>query len=316
MTTLQKVREKAPYGCDTFGRLRRVLLHRPRALHLITRENFRQWLFDDVPDVPRFLEEHDRYRELLQSCDVEVAEVADHLNGRSDRCEFLPNLTYLHDVAVVSSRGALLSSMSTDARRGEEDVIRDVLQSLGIPLLHAFDHPEDAFEGCLLLSPETLLVAHTERHNHNAIEKFIPRALETFQEVLYVDIPRARRFMHPDTIYNRVDHHLALAYPPAFRRTLLYTRNDTRPVNFFELMRRRGIEIVPVSDAEQAALACSFVPLEPGVIIHYESALSPETKKRLLQRGVELILFSPSALLAGGGSLRCLTLRLYRESRG
>jgi len=55
------------------------------------------------------------------------------------------------------------------------------------------------------------------------------------------------------------------------------------------------------------------VPLEPGVILHYDTALSGRTRQRLSRRGVELILFHPDAMLAGGGSLRCLTLRLHRE---
>jgi len=120
--------------------------------------------------------------------------------------------------------------------------------------------------------------------------------------------------MHADTIYNRVDHHLALAYPPALGHAVLCTRKGARPIDLVEHMRRRDVEVIAVSDAEQAALACSFVPLEPGVIIHYDTALSRATRRRLARRGVELILLHPEAMLAGGGSLRCLTLRLHRES--
>ena len=77
-------------------------------------------------------------------------------------------------------------------------------------------------------------------------------------------------------------------------------------------MRSRGVEIIPVSDSEQARLACSFVPLEPGVIFHYDTALDGPTQRELARRGVELISFHPEAMVAGGGSLRCLTLRLWR----
>lgn len=303
------------FGCEHFGRLTQVMLHRPvaEALRRVTRKNCREWLFDDAPQVEAFIEEHDRYRELLESHGVRVLELSDYLADHEAQLARLPNLTYMHDVAVVSSRGALLSLMAPGARRGEERVVRDALTALGIPILTEFDGPDDAFEGCLLLSPETLLVADTERHRRQTIDRFIPMALRHFAEVIYAEIPKARRFMHPDTIYNRVDHRLALAYLPAFRRTWRYTDAGAQHIEFAELMAARGIEILNVSDAEQRRLACSFVPLEPGVMMHYDTALDGSTRRALSQRNVEMVLFSPKALVAGGGSLRCLTLRLHRR---
>ncbi|MFW6161713.1 MAG: dimethylarginine dimethylaminohydrolase family protein, partial [Planctomycetota bacterium] len=284
-----------------------------KALELIDAENCGQWLFDFPPDVGRFTDEHDRYRELLAGLGVEVHELSDYLTDGHEAIDRLPNLTYLHDTAVVSSHGAIVSQMAGPARRGEGRLVRQAFDRMGVPILAEFDHPEDAFEGCLLLSPETLLVADTERHTRATIDKFIPTALAHFAEVLCVEVPKARRYMHPDTIYNRVGRDLALAYLPAFRSTVRYTADGSEPVDFLEHMRGKGVEIIGVSDAEQRRLACSFVPLAPGVMVHYDTALDASTQRELARRGVELILFHPDALVAGGGSLRCLTLRLHRE---
>ena len=302
------------YGCEEFGRLKRAMLHRPgKALELISPANHRDWLFDRVPDINRFAEEHDRYRELLQSLGVEVLELAEHVNGSRGLIDRMPNLIYLHDVAVISSRGAILSRMAWEARRDEQVVVREALTNLGIPIFLEFGDPRDAFEGCLLLSPNTVLVAETERHTRSAILKFTRKALEFFTEVIYVDIPKARRYMHPDTIYNRVAHGLAIAYLPAFKSTYSVTRSGITKIDFAEHMAARGIEIISVSDSEQRRLACTFVPLEPGVMLHYDTALDIETQRLLTRKGVELILFHPDAMTAGGGSLRCITLRLHRQ---
>lgn len=302
------------YGCEDFGKLTRAMLHRPgNALRLINSENHEQWLFDRVPDIDRFAEEHDRYRELLTTLGVDVLELADHVNGSRPLMDRMPNLMYLHDVAVVSSRGAILSRMAWDARRNEQIVVREALTNLGIPILMEFDDKRDAFEGCLLLSPEMVLVAETERHSRSSILKFTRKALEFFSEVIYVDIPKARRYMHPDTIYNRVKHDLAIAYLPAFKSAYLVTRSGIRKIDFAEHMASKGIEIINVSDSEQRRLACTFVPLEPGVMLHYDTALDPETQRLLSSKGVELIFFHPDAMTAGGGSLRCITLRLHRQ---
>lgn len=306
---------KVCYGCEEFGRLTRVLLHRPgEALKIINSQNHEQWLFDRVPDIEKFAEEHDRYRELLTSLGVETLLLADHVNGSRPLMDRMPNLMYLHDVAVISSRGAILSRMAWDARRDEQIVVREALTNLGIPIFMEFDDPSDAFEGCLLLSPRTVLVAETERHSRSSILKFTRKALDFFDEVIYVDIPKARRYMHPDTIYNRVSHHLAIAYLPAFKSTYSVTRAGIEKIDFSEHMASKGIEIINVSDSEQQRLACTFVPLEPGVMLHYDTALDLETQRLLSRKGVELVLFHPDAMTAGGGSLRCITLRLHRQS--
>jgi arginine deiminase len=73
------------------------------------------------------------------------------------------------------------------------------------------------------------------------------------------------------------------------------------------------IELISITNREQLYWGCSFVPLEPNVIIHYDFSLNAKTQSMLYDRGVKIIKFHPDdALLAGGGSLRCLTLRLYR----
>jgi arginine deiminase len=199
------------------------------------------------------------------------------------------------------------------ARRGEEIVVREALANLGVPILHEFTEPSDMFEGFLVYSPETAFVAETERHSRATIEKFIGEARRFFREIIFVEAPRARRFKHADTIFNRIDRDLAMAYLPAFKSTHVFSARGAERVDFVEYMRRRGVDLIEVSDAEQLRDACTFVPLQPGVIFHHDNALEKTTQAALARRGVELIPFHFEALAAGGGSLRCQTLRLRRE---
>lgn len=301
------------FGCDCLGRLKRVMVHRPGdELKIINSENHCDWLFDSVPDINAFRDEHQAYTELLQSYGVEVLELEDYIESPLKKLARMPNITYMHDIAVISSKGAILSCMAWDGRRNEHIVVKEALQNIGIPIFSEFDEPDDAFEGCLLLSPKTVLVAETERHTLKSIKKFIAKALSTFDEVFFIKIPKARRYMHPDTIYNRITERVALVYLPAFESTYLYKHGQVHKVDFKKCMQDRGVELINVSDSEQRRLACSFVPLEPGVIFHYDTALDDSTRKLLSRKGIEMIFFRPNALLAGGGSLRCLTLRLHR----
>jgi len=310
----EKARAGIAYGCDELGRLKSVLVHTPGdELTLINESNYKQWLYDKVPDTSGYIEEHRNYQELLESNGVKVYELADHVEENIDMIRKMPNITFLHDIAVISGKGAILSKMRPPARENEEIVVKEALNNLGIPILKEFTGEEGFFEGCLLLSKETVFVADTERHTYSLIREFISSVLNEFNEVIYARIPKARRYMHPDTIFNRVKEDLALAYLPAFEETCLFTENSRERIDFREFMKEKGMEIVSVSDSEQSRLGCSFVPLESGTIFHYDIALDQETRKTLSNEGVEIIPFHPEALLAGGGSLRCHTLRLCRR---
>lgn len=83
-------------------------------------------------------------------------------------------------------------------------VVKEALNNLGVPVLKEFNGEEGFFEGCLLLSKETIFVADTERHSYPFIREFISDILNDFNEVIYTRIPKARRYMHPDTVFNRI----------------------------------------------------------------------------------------------------------------
>lgn len=302
------------YGIEKFGRLRAAMVHRPdQSLSKITEENKEFFLFDAVPDVDRYLEEHQQYCSLLQGHGVSIHYLSDHVHRNRELLERLPNLAYMHDIAVISSHGAIVSKMSSRGRCHEEIVVREALTDLGIPTLYEPCEGED-FEGCLLISPKTVFVADTERHSRGSIEKFIDYILRYFEEVIYAQIPQDRRFMHPDMVLNRITDQLMVYYPPAFLRTFFITREKRTSIDLKEWMRERRIELIPLSDREQRQWGSSFVPLKPGVIICYDISHDAGTRNLLEREGVQFIFFHPDALLAGGGSLRCLTMRLYRDS--
>ena len=96
--------------------------------------------------------------------------------------------------------------MRPPARENEEVVVKEALKNLGIPLLKEFNGGDGFFEGCLLLSKETVFVADTERHTYPFIREFISNILNEFNEVIYARIPKARRYMHPDTVFNRIQY--------------------------------------------------------------------------------------------------------------
>jgi len=312
--TLEARKAKMDYGCEFLGRLESALLHAPgEELAMLTSANCRHWMFPEVPDAKRMADEHRRFRGLLEHHGVKIRLLEECASLRPAQLARLPSLLYLQDVAVVSRRGAILSRMARPGRRGEETVVREALRSLGIPVWIDFPEPEDAFEGCLLLSPDLVLVAESECHRTASVFKFIRQASRCFPEILYVDLPENRRFTHPGAIFNRVTPELALAYLPAFHSTYRICRGTMTKIDFKLFLQTKAIDVVGVSEEEQKRMACSFLPLDSGVILHEERALARETRRRLEKKGVSLVFFTAEALLAGGGSLRRLVLQLHRR---
>ncbi len=301
------------FGAEQIGSLRKVMLHCPeQSIRRINETNVKFYLFDRVPDYDRYLDEHKAYRKLLEDNGVEVFELSDLVVNNRELMSYLPNLAYLNDIAVITDQGAVLSAMCPGGRQYEEVVVKEALTALGIPILHECG-PGEQFEGYISLSAETIFVADTERHSRESVERFFTFALQHYQEIIYVEIPQARRFMHPDMIFNLLAEQLGLFYPPAFLKCWYITKNQRQDIDFKSWMKKKKIKLVPISDEEQKKWATSFVTLEPNHVINYDISLKPETQKELESLGVRFTQFHPEALLAGGGSLRCLTSRLLRE---
>lgn len=309
---MKKGEKLEKYGIENFGRLRKVMLHKPeKTLEKVFQDNFNMFT-NGIPDVNKYLEEHEEYEKLLEKYGVKVLHLGDYVSENTEIMNNHQTITCLHDSSVITSKGAILSKMCHPGRLGEEIVIKEALNNLGVPILFEFSG-DDRFEGCLLLSPQTIFIANTERHTRESIEKVIPSALEVFNEVIYVDVPKERRFMHPDMIYNRISQGLSLVYLPAILKACHITRDKKTEIDFENFMNSRDIELINISDEEQRRWGCSFVPLEPNTFFHYEFALNNGTRKKLEQRGVQIIDFNASNLFFDGGSLRCHTLRLLRE---
>ena len=75
----EKARLNIAYGCDELGRLKSVLVHTPGdELTLINESNYKHWLYDKVPNISGYVEEHRSYQRLLESNGIRVYELGDY----------------------------------------------------------------------------------------------------------------------------------------------------------------------------------------------------------------------------------------------
>lgn len=114
-------------------------------------------------------------------------------------------------------------------------------------------------------------------------------------------------------VFNRITENLFIFYPQAFLKTYHITKEIKQEIDVKVFMNKQNVDMVALSDEEQKRWGSYFVPLEPGIIINYDISLKQKTINLLESEGVKFVHFHPDALLAGGGSLRCLTMRILRE---
>ena len=114
-------------------------------------------------------------------------------------------------------------------------------------------------------------------------------------------------------IFGKISDHLGLVFPPAFLNCWHIQQSGRQKIDFTVLMKQKKFELISISDEEQQNWGTSFIALEPNHIINYDISLKPATQKVLESMGIRFTQFHPDALLSGGGSLRCLTMRLLRE---
>jgi hypothetical protein len=84
---------------------------------------------------------------LLTKNGVTVYHLSDLVTRNTELLERLPNLAYLHDIAAVSTRGAIVSKMASQGRSHEEIPVLEAFSRLGIPILYE-PNEGDVFEGC------------------------------------------------------------------------------------------------------------------------------------------------------------------------
>jgi len=313
-TKLVVIKTGILYGAEKFGKLDSVLLHSPeKSLKLVNRKNYHDWRFKKAPDLDKLFAEFEEYRDLLDFYDVQVYELSDYVNENRHLVDISPNLTYLRDISYVTRKGAIVSQMGCPARKLEQNIIKESFGNLGIPILYEFDGLDDAFEGCLFLNKDTLLLLESDRSKRSSISSFIRRAVKEFDEVVVASVHDKKRFLHPDTVINRVTPHLVLAYLPAFEKTFLFGQGYAEEINFVEYLKSKYIDVISITEEEQQLRGCSFVPYMSGILFYSEGSLSAITEKQLARHDVELIPLKTEELRGIGGSLSAHTLELHRD---
>ncbi|KUO51766.1 MAG: hypothetical protein APF76_15415 [Desulfitibacter sp. BRH_c19] len=251
----------------------------------------------------------------------------------------MPSMYFTRDHGAMIANKLLVSSMFNFARRRETIFLRFLQKHHKL-----FENTKLWFEeeiprgieggDILVINSSTLVIGLSERTTEEAIEyitqKFIIET-EQIRQIVVIQIPAKRAFMHLDTVFTMIDYDKFLMYPGVKDDIHVYllekgtkerivATNDHKldellgrylGVKKAQLIFSGGHEPITAT-REQWGDSTNTLAIKPGVVICYNR--NEATNKVLRNSGVEVVEIEGSELVRGRGGPRCMSMPLLRLS--
>lgn len=255
--------------------------------------------FSAPPDLPRAIDESDRFIDLLRSGGASV-----HLLPRDPTTTI--DSIYVRDAAVLCPQGLVLARMGKAARAAEPAAQEAAMPGLaGVHLAIAGHVAEPGrLEGgdVVWLDGRTVAVGHGYRTNREGIRQF-RELIGPSVALVEVPLPHWRGegdVMHLMSLFSPVAHDVSVVYSPLL------------PVPFRSWLLERGFSLVDVPDAEFESMGTNVLALQPRRCLVL--AGNPRTRAALEHAGVEVLEYEGQEIsVKGAGGPTCLTRPLERR---
>lgn len=237
----------------------------------------------------------------------------------------IPNFIFTRDIAVTINNHVVVTKAAKEARFRENFLTRFILWAHPLfrqvrregHLINMNDVDEFppskrgemvSVEGgdVMIINKDYLLIGRSERTTAHGIRSLREALFRrgVVKNVVQVNIPNDRSYMHIDTIFTQIHHHQVVAYKPIVIDGLgsnIEVHNIDGSTNFYTTVKDFFIAEInpkmefilsgngesPYQEREQWTDGCNLVTVKPGVALTYDR--NPKTEEAFREAGYQLI---------------------------
>lgn len=254
----------------------------------------------------------------------------------------IPNLYFTRDPMASIGTGASLNHMSSVTRNRETIYMKYVFayHPSFRNKVHKYYDPSNPYsiEGGDIhnLSETTLAIGLSERTSAQAVE-VLARSIfadeeSTISNIIAIDIPNMRAFMHLDTVLTQADTNVFIVHPGILHNIKAYrvfpgakgtikaeTLKGTLESIFCRFLQLDDVKFIKcggndsiAAEREQWNDGSNALCVEPGKVIVYDR--NTITNAILRDNGLETLEIASSELSRGRGGPRCMSMPLIRDT--
>ncbi|MBM7703707.1 dimethylarginine dimethylaminohydrolase family protein [Metabacillus iocasae] len=236
-------------------------------------------------DIELALKQHDMFVSALEKEGIEVIKLPPQKK--------YPEQVFTRDIGFTLGSQIFVSQMGHGLRQGEENILIDWLKKEGRAYHNLKEHSIEG--GDVLIDGDTVFVGVSGRTCKDAI--FYLQQLLPIHKV--VPIPIEESYLHLDCVFNILSSEEALVYSEAIsqkEREILASH----------------YQLIEVEKEEQFTLGTNVLSIGNKKVLSLP--VNKKVNRELRNRGYDVIEVDLSEIIKSGGSFRCCTMPIYRDS--
>lgn len=254
----------------------------------------------------------------------------------------LPNLYFTRDPATMVGEGMAIHVMKTESRRRENWILSLIAENHPLfeqTRIHSGYTYGNSIEGgdILMLNARSAVIGSSARTGVWAIESFAKKMMasiedggEGLEEVLVVQIPYTRAYMHLDTVFTMLDYDKFSIFGGIQSALRVFSLKLKSPQELTireeaslesalkRVLRVPAVQLIKSGGSDKIAAvreqwndSTNTLAIAPATVVTYRrNVVSNETLER---HGITVIPIRGSELVRGRGGPRCMSMPLARE---